>query len=234
MDDVMMRRVRRLRRRPKARQRQVNWPIVVLCAALAIIVWAVRMALVPSSDRAVDLLPPARFLPVYVRAGEQYGIPWAFLATINEIETNYDRIQPMVSAAGALGPMQFMPATWREYGRSVLHPGRAGDPFNLVDAVFACARLLKQWGMTPERATPYWIARFAGAYDAGPGNWDNGSNETVHYRTKAVMLFQLIEREVPLKKSVLADWNRLSIRQIATIARGGGGGTAMLPHSFAR
>ena len=45
----------------------------------------------------------------------QYGVRWEVLAAINEIETDYGR-NLNVSSAGALGWMQFMPATWKQYG----------------------------------------------------------------------------------------------------------------------
>ena len=47
-----------------------------------------------------------------------------------------------VSSAGALGWMQFMPATWKAYGTDANRDGRK-DPFNPVDAIFAAARYLK-------------------------------------------------------------------------------------------
>ena len=54
---------------------------------------------------------PPFLLPIYQAAGVQYGIRWEVLAAINEIETDYGR-NLNVSSAGALGWMQFMPATW--------------------------------------------------------------------------------------------------------------------------
>ena len=55
---------------------------------------------------------PIFLLPIYQAAGIQYGVRWEILAAINEIETDYGR-NLNVSSAGALGWMQFMPATWR-------------------------------------------------------------------------------------------------------------------------
>jgi hypothetical protein len=58
---------------------------------------------------------PPFLLPIYQAAGIEYGIRWEILAAINEIETDYGR-NLNVSSAGALGWMQFMPATWKAYG----------------------------------------------------------------------------------------------------------------------
>src|SRR4029453_5169746 len=53
---------------------------------------------------------PPFLLPIYQAAGMQYGVRWEVLAGINEIETDYGR-NLNVSSAGAVGWMQFMPAT---------------------------------------------------------------------------------------------------------------------------
>ena len=87
---------------------------------------------------------PPFLLPIYQAAGMQYGIRWEILAGINEIETDYGR-NLNVSSAGALGWMQFMPATWKAYGVDANSDG-VKDPFNPVDAIFAAARYLKAAG----------------------------------------------------------------------------------------
>jgi hypothetical protein len=87
---------------------------------------------------------PIFLLPIYQAAGIQYGIRWEILAAINEIETDYGR-NLNVSSAGALGWMQFMPATWRSYGVDANDDGKK-DPYNPVDAIFAAARYLKAAG----------------------------------------------------------------------------------------
>ena len=87
---------------------------------------------------------PPFLLPIYQAAGMQYGIRWEVLAGINEIETDYGR-NLNVSSAGALGWMQFMPATWKMYGVDANQDG-VKDPFNPVDAIFAAARYLKAAG----------------------------------------------------------------------------------------
>jgi murein DD-endopeptidase MepM/ murein hydrolase activator NlpD len=84
---------------------------------------------------------PPFLLPIYQAAGIEYGVRWEILAAINEIETDYGR-NLNVSSAGALGWMQFMPGTWKQYGVDGNHDGRK-DPYNPVDAIFAAARYLK-------------------------------------------------------------------------------------------
>src|SRR4051812_37284597 len=87
---------------------------------------------------------PIFLLPIYQAAGIQYGVRWEVLAAINEIETDYGR-NLNVSSAGAVGWMQFMPATWRMYGVDANKDNKR-DPYNPVDAIFAAARYLKAAG----------------------------------------------------------------------------------------
>ncbi len=87
---------------------------------------------------------PPFLLPIYQAAGIEYGVRWEVLAAINEIETDYGR-NLNVSSAGALGWMQFMPATWKAYGVDANGDGKK-DPFNPVDAIFAAGRYLRAAG----------------------------------------------------------------------------------------
>jgi hypothetical protein len=87
---------------------------------------------------------PPFLLSIYQAAGMQYGVRWEVLAAINEIETDYGR-NLNVSYAGALGWMQFMPATWKMYGVDANRDG-VKDPYNPVDAIFAAARYLRAAG----------------------------------------------------------------------------------------
>jgi Transglycosylase SLT domain len=87
---------------------------------------------------------PLFLLPIYQAAAAQYRVPWQILAAINEVETDYGN-DLSVSTAGAVGWMQFMPATWAQYGVDALNAGYA-DPYNPVDAIFAAARYLRAAG----------------------------------------------------------------------------------------
>ncbi len=89
---------------------------------------------------------PPFLIPIYQACGTQYGIPWEVLASINRIETAFGT-NLNVSSAGALGWMQFMPATWQMYGVDANNDGRK-DPYNPVDAICAAARYLNAAGGT--------------------------------------------------------------------------------------
>jgi Transglycosylase SLT domain len=87
---------------------------------------------------------PPFLLPIYQAAGARYDVPWEILAAINEVETDYGRNLD-VSSAGAEGWMQFLPATWAQYGVDATGSGLR-DPYNAADAIFAAARYLQAAG----------------------------------------------------------------------------------------
>ena len=87
---------------------------------------------------------PPFLLPIYQAAGIQYDVPWQVLAAINEIETDYGR-DLSVSSAGAVGWMQFLPSTWKQWGVDATGSGVA-DPYSPPDAIFAAARYLHAAG----------------------------------------------------------------------------------------
>jgi murein DD-endopeptidase MepM/ murein hydrolase activator NlpD len=105
---------------------------------------------------------PPFLLPIYQAAGTQYGVRWEVLAAINEIETDYGRNLD-VSSAGALGWMQFMPATWEQYGVDANRDG-VKDPFNPVDAIFAAARYLRAAGAERDLRRAIFAYNHAGWY----------------------------------------------------------------------
>lgn len=77
--------------------------------------------------------PPGTLLGYFKAAQSRFGVPWPYLAAIEMIESDFGRVVGL-STAGAEGPMQFMPATWAEYG--------SGNVHNPRDAIFAAARFL--------------------------------------------------------------------------------------------
>jgi hypothetical protein len=96
----------------------------------------------PSGHARADI--PARMLTLYQKAAPTCpGLSWSILAAIGKIETNHGRHPTMISSAGAVGPMQFMPTTFPAYAHPV-PPGGANPPtpWDPVDAVYAAARLL--------------------------------------------------------------------------------------------
>jgi hypothetical protein len=105
---------------------------------------------------------PTSYIQLFKASAAKYcpGMSWTVLAAIGQIESG-DGTNDGPSPAGALGPMQFMPATWATWGITAFgEPGPPNimDPF---DAVPAAARYLCAAGA----GTPASLPRAIFAYN---------------------------------------------------------------------
>jgi hypothetical protein len=122
----------------------------------------------PTSTPAWNILSPepADVLMRYYKEAERLTrIPWSVLAAINLIESRMGRIQG-TSSAGAKGPMQFLPSTWKQCC--------TGNINNPHDAILGAANYLLKRG--------------------GPGNLDKaifGYNPSAGY-VEAVKLYSSV------------------------------------------
>jgi hypothetical protein len=105
---------------------------------------------------------PAELMPLYVGAEQRYGVPWSLLAAINSIESGFGTNMGR-SSAGALGPMQFMPATWTRYGVDG-NGDRRKDVMDPEDAIPGAARYLKASGAPQDLERAVFAYNHAGWY----------------------------------------------------------------------
>ena len=81
---------------------------------------------------------PATYFHDYTSAALRCpGLSWTVLAGVGHVESDHGR-NAGPSPTGAIGPMQFEPATWASYGVDADGDGRA-DPQNPADATAAAA-----------------------------------------------------------------------------------------------
>jgi hypothetical protein len=125
-------------------------------------------------------LPVGILLRHYRDAERRFRVPWELLAAVNFSESAFGKIRTD-SAAGAQGPMQFMPATWRAYGLG-------GNVHNDRDAIIGAANYLRASG------APRNVRRALYAY-----------NHSWAYVASILRYAQLIERD-PRNLYVFYSW----------------------------
>ncbi|WP_308250936.1 lytic transglycosylase domain-containing protein [Nonomuraea rhizosphaerae] len=92
-------------------------------------------------QQQVNVGRPNSYLDLYKASATHCpGLSWTVLAAIGQVESGHGRNNGP-SSAGALGPMQFMPATWKHYGVDGDGDGKA-DIWSPYDAVPAAAKYL--------------------------------------------------------------------------------------------
>ena len=83
-------------------------------------------------------LPAGKLLSFYREAERRFDVSWKVLAAVNFVETAFNKLRNN-STAGAQGPMQFIPSTWRAYGMG-------GDIHDPHDAILGAANYLHASG----------------------------------------------------------------------------------------
>ncbi|MDC3424268.1 peptidoglycan DD-metalloendopeptidase family protein [Aquibacillus sp. 3ASR75-11] len=158
---------------------------------------------------------PAQFMPYYRAAEKKYGVDWFTLAAVHFVETGFSTHPTMVSSVGAIGHLQFMPATWAGwkyniggglvssstditnldvirrgggYGVDGDGDGKA-DPWNVVDSIFTAANYLAKSGYATDQRKAI--------YNYNRASWyvDKVMANAQKYRTQAV--YQPAEGDIP-------------------------------------
>nr|WP_184943248.1 lytic murein transglycosylase [Planomonospora venezuelensis] len=95
----------------------------------------------PQAAGRVTVGRPGSYLELYRKSAAICpGLSWTVLAAIGQVESSHGRNNGP-SSAGAQGPMQFMPATWKAYGVDGDGDG-AADIWSPYDAVPSAANYL--------------------------------------------------------------------------------------------
>lgn len=113
----------------------------------------------PLKTRKIKVGPPqpaSALLDHYREASRRFDVPWNVLAAVNFVETKFGKLRNS-SAAGAQGPMQFMPATWRRYGLG-------GNVRDARDAILGAANYLHANGAPGNLGRALYQYNPSGAY----------------------------------------------------------------------
>jgi soluble lytic murein transglycosylase-like protein len=108
-----------------------------------------------SAFRTGPAAPADRLRGYYLEAQRRFGVSWQLLAAVNYVESAFNKLRNS-STAGAQGPMQFIPSTWRRYGLG----GNVHDPH---DAILGAANYLHANGAPRDyrralyRYNPSWL-----------------------------------------------------------------------------
>ena len=111
---------------------------------------------------AIDDIPPD-FGRLYVEAAGAFEIEWELVAAVGKIECDHGRgdcYRP--NSAGAMGPMQFMPATWPVYKDASQRPPY--DVYDARDAIFAAAAKLAADGINRDPRAALFSYNHSAAY----------------------------------------------------------------------
>jgi len=87
-----------------------------------------------SAFRTGPAEPAASLRGYYLQAQRRFHVAWYVLAAVNYVESAFNKLRN-ASTAGAQGPMQFIPSTWRAYGLG-------GDVHDPHDAILGAANYL--------------------------------------------------------------------------------------------
>ena len=136
------------------------------CVVVLIAAWASATHAQPTGRP--DLEQPPRLFSrseTIAEASARFGVPARWIIEVMRVESRGD--PRALSPKGAIGLMQIMPAT---YASLAARYGLGAEPWNVRDNLMAGAAYLR------ELYDRYGARGFLGAYNAGPGRWEDHLN----------------------------------------------------------
>ena len=107
---------------------------------------------------------PTDYLALYTDAGRRFGLDWPVLAAVGRVEGDHGRLTAACTPneAGAIGPMQFLPASFSQAAEwADLADADICDP---VDAIPAAAAYLRHFGAPDDWRRALYAYNHSAAY----------------------------------------------------------------------
>lgn len=86
---------------------------------------------------------PEEYIPIYVRAGNEYGVDWILLAAIHKVETDFSQFLGE-SSVGAIGHTQFMICSWIGWAYPDCQNSELGD-VDLSPEIYTDISIISQY-----------------------------------------------------------------------------------------
>lgn len=99
----------------------------------------------PKTNALVAAGLSSAYVTDYVKAAKTYNVPWQIIAAVHTVETHQSGDSYVTSYAGAQGPMQFMPSTFRSFAQDGDGDGNAVIG-NVHDAIATAASYMASNG----------------------------------------------------------------------------------------
>ena len=128
--------------------------------------------------------------PLIQKAADRTGVPEAWIHAVMHAESGgctFQNGKPITSAAGAMGLMQLMPATWFRMREEL---GLGSDPYDPHDNILAGAETLRQ--LFESYGSPGFIA----AYHAGAKRFEDYEQQRVPLPEKTLEYVARVQRLV--------------------------------------
>jgi membrane-bound lytic murein transglycosylase B len=100
-----------------------------------------QIATPKTSKQVISVAFNGDFTSLYQAAGARFGVPWQILAAVHSVESGQSGDTTRSSGAGATGPMQFLPSTFRAYAVDGDGDGVA-NIYGVVDSVYSAANYI--------------------------------------------------------------------------------------------
>ncbi|MBN9466290.1 lytic transglycosylase domain-containing protein [Brevundimonas sp.] len=137
-----------------------RWSEAAAILTVGVLIFGTPVAAEPPQTAGGGAVEARDFAPLIEEASRRFGVPVEWIRAVMRQESAFDH--RALSAAGAMGLMQVMPATYAELRR---RHGLGPDPYDPRDNILAGVAYLR------ELHDQFGLEGMLAAYNAGPGRY---------------------------------------------------------------